>query len=65
MAAICDSNMRMFDLAAQAAIEKSKELAIYALYLDPLTAAVCDPDEIEKMALEMFDAQSQFLPGYQ
>jgi alpha-galactosidase len=64
MAAVCDSNMRVFDLGAQAAIEKSKDLAIYALYLDPLTAAVCDPDEIEKMTLEMFDAEEQFLPGY-
>ncbi len=43
MAGLCDSNMRMFDLGAQAAIESSVELAIYALMLDPLTSAVCSP----------------------
>ncbi|HEY0073482.1 MAG TPA: alpha-glucosidase/alpha-galactosidase, partial [Abditibacteriaceae bacterium] len=40
MAALCDSNMRMFDLGAQSAIERSKEAAIHSLMLDPLTAAM-------------------------
>ncbi|MBS0633749.1 MAG: alpha-glucosidase/alpha-galactosidase [Verrucomicrobia bacterium] len=64
MAGLCDSNMRMFDLGAQAAIERSVEKAIYALMLDPLTAAVCSPAEIKKMTLEMFAAEKAFLPGY-
>ena len=64
MAAICDANMRMFDLGATAAIERSKEAAIHALLLDPLTAAVCSPSEIRKMTLELFEAEAEFLPGY-
>ncbi len=64
MAAICDWNMRMFDLGAQAAIEHSKEKAIHALMLDPLTAAVCTPAQIKKMTLELFEAEKKFLPGY-
>jgi alpha-galactosidase len=64
MAAICASNMSMYDLAATAAIEKSKEAAIYALMLDPLTSAVCSPAEIKKMTLELFDAEKEFLPGF-
>jgi alpha-galactosidase len=64
MAALCDWNMRMFDLGAEAAIQRSKELAIQALYLDPLTAAVCSPAEIRDMTLELFEAEAQFLPGY-
>ena len=64
MAAICDSNMRMFDLAADAAIHRSKELAIHALYLDPLTSAVCAPAEIKEMTLKMFEAEAEFLPGF-
>lgn len=64
MAAICDSNMRMYDLASTAAIEKSKEAAIHALMLDPLTAAVCSLAEIRKMATELFKAQAPYLPGY-
>jgi alpha-galactosidase len=64
LAALCDSNMRMFDLGAQACIERSKELAIYALMLDPLTSAICSPEEIKRMTLEMFAAEKAFLPGY-
>lgn len=64
MAALCVSNMSVFDLAATAAIERSKEAAIHALMLDPLCAAVCSPAEIKSMALEMFKAESAFLPDY-
>lgn len=64
MAALCDSNMRMFDLAATAAIDKSKEAAIHALMLDPLTAAMCTPAQIKQMALELFKAERKFLPGF-
>lgn len=64
MAGLCSSNMAMFDLGAQACIEKSVEKAIYALMLDPLTAAVCSPAEIKKMTLEMFKAEKKFLKGY-
>ncbi len=64
MAALCASNMRMFDLGAEAAIHRSKELAIQALYLDPLTAAACSPAEIKKMTEELFAAEADYLPGY-
>lgn len=64
MAALCDWNMRMFDLGATAAIERSKEAAIHSLMLDPLTAAMCSPAEIKQMTLEIFDAEAEFLPGY-
>jgi alpha-galactosidase len=64
MAALCDWNMRMFDLGATAAIQRSKEAAIHALMLDPLTAAVCSPAEIREMTLELFRAEETFLKGY-
>jgi alpha-galactosidase len=64
MAALCESNMRVFDLGANAAIHKSVELAIQALTLDPLTAAVCSPAEIKKMTLELFAAEKNFLKAY-
>lgn len=64
MAAICDWNMRMFDIAADACIDRSKDLAIKALMLDPLTAAVCCPAEIKDMAKKLFAAEDEFLPGY-
>ncbi|MEX0777005.1 MAG: alpha-glucosidase/alpha-galactosidase [Phycisphaeraceae bacterium] len=65
MAHLCASNMAMFDLAATAVIQRSKEAAIHALMLDPYTAAVCTPGQIRQMALEMFDAEAAFLPRYQ
>lgn len=64
MAAICRSQMAYFDLAATACIEKSKEAAVHALLLDPLTQAVLSTREIRKMTLEMFEAEAEFLPGY-
>jgi alpha-galactosidase len=64
MAALCASNMAMFDLGATAAIERSKDAAIHALLLDPLTAACCSPAEIKAMTLELFDAEKAFLPKY-
>lgn len=64
MAGVCASNLAMFDLGAQAAIERSKEAAIHALMLDPLTAAVCTPAEIKAMTLELFEAEKAYLPEY-
>lgn len=64
MAALCESNLRVFDLGARAAMEKSVEAAIHALLLDPLTAAMCSPAEIKQMTLEMFAAEKDYLPGY-
>lgn len=64
MAHICHSNMAMFDLGATACIEKSKDAAVHALLLDPLTSAVLSTREIRKMTHELFDAEAAFLPGY-
>ncbi|HUS47072.1 MAG TPA: alpha-glucosidase/alpha-galactosidase [Phycisphaerae bacterium] len=63
-AALCDWNMRMYDLAATACIEKSREAAAFALMLDPLTAACCCPAEIKQMTEELFEAEKDFLPGF-
>jgi alpha-galactosidase len=62
MAAICDSNMRMFDLAADACVHRSYEVATHALMLDPLTSAVCCPAEIKEMVERMAKAQAEYLP---
>jgi alpha-galactosidase len=64
MAHVCATNMAMFDLGATACVEKSKEAAVHALLLDPLTAAICTPGQIRAMTHEMFDAEQAFLPGY-
>lgn len=63
LAALCRANMSMFDLAATAAVERSREAAIHALMVDPLTAAVCSPAEIRQMFEEMYEAERAYLPG--
>lgn len=65
MAGVCASHMYMVDLAATAAIERSIEAAIHAMLLDPLSAAVCSPTEIRNMTLELFEAERDFLPGFE
>ncbi len=64
MAHICCSQQAYFDLAATACINKSKEAAVHALMLDPLTSAVLSPKEIRDMTNEMFEAEKEYLPGY-
>jgi len=63
-AALCDSNMRMFDLAADACILHDIDIAAQALMLDPLTAACCSPAEIREMTYKLYKAQRKFLPGF-
>jgi alpha-galactosidase len=64
MAAICASNMAMFDMGVEAILHRSKEMAAQALMLDPLTAAVCCPAEIKELTYRMFDAEAEFLVEY-
>lgn len=64
MAAICQSNMNMYDLAATSAINKDIGAAIHSLMLDPLTAAICSPKEIKEMTLKMFKAEKEYLKGF-
>lgn len=64
MAAICDWEMRMYDLAADACLSGDRETAKQALYLDPLTAAVCCPAQISEMFDRMFEAEADYLPFF-
>ncbi len=61
LAGLCRSNMSVFDVAVEAILARSREGAIRALMLDPLTAAVCSLDEIRSMANELFEAEKQYL----
>jgi alpha-galactosidase len=61
LAALCRANMAMFDLAAEAVVTQSREAAIHALLLDPLTAAVCCPAEIRKLAEELLTAEREYV----
>lgn len=62
LAALCQSNMAVFELGVRAALERDREAAIHAMMLDPLSAAVCSPAEIRAMAEELFEAEKEYLP---
>lgn len=61
MAAICDWNMRCYELAAQACIDFDLEKATYAMMLDPNTNSSCSPEQIRKMAKELYAAEKPYL----
>jgi alpha-galactosidase len=48
----------------QALLEGDKQAARYALLLDPLSAAVCSPAEINAMFDEMWDAEEEYLQPF-
>ncbi|MDP3061703.1 MAG: alpha-glucosidase/alpha-galactosidase, partial [Chloroflexota bacterium] len=64
LAALCASNMAVFELGVRAALHHDREAAVHAVMLDPLTAAVCSLDEIRRMVVELFEAERPFLPGF-
>jgi alpha-galactosidase len=64
MAHVCASNIAMQDLAATAAVERDREVAVQSLLLDPLTRAVLTPGEIREMTDRLFEAEAAYLPGY-
>lgn len=64
MAGLCASHMYFHELGVRAALNRSKDAAIHALMLDPLTAAICSPAQIKKMTLELFEAEKKYLRYY-
>jgi alpha-galactosidase len=65
LAALNRTHMAVHELVVEALLEHDRTKALYALSLDPLTAAVCSLEEIEKMFVEMWEAQRQFLAPFE
>ena len=63
-AAICQQSINVQRLAVHAAVAGDRELLQQAMLLDPLTAAVCTPPEIEAMVGDFLKTQAQWLPQY-
>jgi alpha-galactosidase len=57
LAALDAAHMYIHELMVEAVLARNKEAALHALMLDPLTAAVCSPDEIQAMFEEMWEAE--------
>jgi alpha-galactosidase len=65
LAALNRSHMAVHELVVQALMERDRTKAMYALMLDPLTAAVCSPEEIESMFDEMWEAERASLSAFE
>ncbi|MBN1348894.1 alpha-glucosidase/alpha-galactosidase [candidate division KSB1 bacterium] len=63
-AATCRASISEQQMAVEAALTGDRNLAKLALLHDPLTAAVCTPEEVWKMADEMFEALAPWLPQF-
>lgn len=64
LAALNAAHMYVHELMVQAVLERDRQAALQALMLDPLTAAVCSPDEIQRMFEEMWEAQREDLKAF-
>ena len=65
LAALNRSHMAVHELVVQALLERDRTKAMYALMLDPLTAAVCSLGEIESMFNEMWEAERASLSAFE
>jgi hypothetical protein len=64
VAALCRSNMAVYELCVQGVMCQERETVIRAMMLDPLSAAVCSLQEIRALAEELFRAERDFIPAW-
>lgn len=64
MAALNRPHMSLHKLVVDSILEKNREKTIRAFMLDPLSSAVCSPQEIRDMAEELFEAEEEYLPEF-
>jgi alpha-galactosidase len=65
LAALNRSHMALHTLMCEALLTRNKEAARYALLLDPLSAAVCSPAEINALFDEMWQAERDYLEPFE
>ncbi len=65
LAALNRSHMAVHELVVQALMERDRQKAKYALMLDPLTAAVCSLEEIDRLFDEMWEAEKESLGAFE
>jgi alpha-galactosidase len=65
LAALDAAHMYVHELLVDSVLERDRAAALQALMLDPLTAAVCSPEEIQQMFEEMWAAEQQDLASFE
>lgn len=63
-AATCSATVRVQQMAMEAAVHGDVTLLKQAMLHDPLTGAVCDPEEIWQLTDDMLVAQAEWLPQF-
>jgi alpha-galactosidase len=63
-AALCQTNINVQTLCAEAALTGDTEHLVHAMALDPLTGAVLTLKEIREMTTEMLEALRPYLPQF-
>lgn len=63
-AATCRASVSVQEMAVEAALTGDRQLVRLAVLHDPLTAAVCNPEEVWAMVDEMFTALAPWLPQF-
>jgi alpha-galactosidase len=64
LAALNRAHMAVHELVVDALLERNRAKAKYALMLDPLTAAVCSLEEIDRLFEEMWAAERESLDAF-
>lgn len=64
LAALNRAHMAVHELVVEAVTKRDRQKAKYALMLDPLTAAVCSLDEIDRLFEEMWTAERASLAAF-
>jgi len=64
LAALNREHMAVHELVVQALLERDRQKAKYALMLDPLTAAVCSLEEIDRLFEELWTAERESLTAF-
>jgi alpha-galactosidase len=64
LAALDAAHMPIHELLVEAVLARDRQAALHALLLDPLTAAVCSPDEVRQMFDEMWAAERADLVAF-
>jgi alpha-galactosidase len=57
--------MAVHELVVDALLERDRQKAKYALMIDPLTAAVCSLEEIDRLFEEMWAAERDYLGAFE
>lgn len=64
LAIMVNTTARIENLTVEAAMRKDREAVYHAVYMDPLTSAVCSLDEIRRMCDELFEKNQEYLGTY-